>query len=476
MLADKVLAFMRDHQVVSEGDLLLVGVSGGPDSLCLLHSLLEVRGALGVRLHVAHLDHALRLESEADARFVAQLAASWGLPCTVERAAVREFRAHHRLSLEEASRQVRYAFFGRLARELGAAGVAVGHTADDQVETILLHWLRGAGLAGLRGMQPVTRYRPPLLGEEVTIIRPLLAARRAETEACCAALGLQPRVDLSNLLLRYRRNQIRRHLLPILESYNPNVLEVLLRTARIVSRDYAFLEEQVAQAWPRIASQEAGLVTLDIAGVLALPLALRYHLLRLAAEKVSGGPAGLEWVHLEEMVAALRKPAGTLLTLPRGLFLAVGYGYCIFSLGQVPCPLPAIEGEIALAVPGETRFPGWQVQAQMEEGPWGMEEDPWSAILDAERAGDRLWVRTRRAGDRLRPLGMAQEKRLQDFLVDAKVPRWWRDRVPLVVSPSQVVWVVGWRIDDRVKVTEDTGRALRLRFTLAPEASAPGSP
>ncbi len=466
MLTDKVLSFIREHQMVAEGDLLLVGVSGGPDSICLLHTLLQIRSALGIRLHVAHLDHGLRPESGEDAQFVAELSNSWGLPCTVERGAVREFRSKHRLSLEEAARQVRYAFFGRLARELGATGVAVGHTAEDQVETILLHWLRGAGLSGLRGMQPVTSYRVLLLGEKTNILRPLLPLRRAETEACCDALGIKPRVDASNLSLRHGRNRIRLHLLPVLETYNPNFREVLLRMSRIISRDYAFLEEQVALAWSRVASEGPGVVTLDIRQALSLPPAVLSHLLRLSVERVTGSTAGLAWIHLEEMCAALSKPAGTTVTLPHGVYMTVGYGYCAVSQEHAPQPLPPIQGETPLKLPGETQVTGWRVEAQIEEeGPWRIEDDPWSAGLDLEQTGDRLWVRTRRTGDRFQPLGMAQEKRLQDFLVDTKVPRSWRDRVPLVVSPTQIIWVVGYRIDDRLKVTERTKRVLRLRFT-----------
>lgn len=454
---------------MAHGDLLLVGVSGGPDSICLLHVLLEIRSALGVSLHVAHLDHSLRPESGDEARFVADLAALWDLKCTVEKYPVREHQRQHRLSLEEAARQIRYAFFGKLARELGARGVAVGHTADDQVETILLHWLRGSGLAGLRGMQPATRYRVPLLGEEIEILRPLLPLRREETVACCKALGVQARIDPSNLSLRLRRNRIRLHLLPVLETYNPKVREALLRTSRIVSRDYAFLEGQAARAWPEVASEGRGVVTLDAAQALALSPAVLYQLLRLCVERVAGSAAGLEWVHLEEMAATLRKPAGTTITLPHNVLVTVGYGFVAVSLGRAPQPLPLIEGETPLGLAGPTVFPGWRVDAQIEEeGPWKTEAGPWSAVLDLERTGERLWIRTRKAGDRFQPLGMAQEKRLQDFLVDAKVPRSWRDRVPLVVSPTQIVWVAGWRIDERVRVTDKTKRALRLRFTREP--------
>ena len=466
MLADKVLAFFQEHGMAAKGDLLIVGVSGGPDSLCLLHCLVQLQDVLGVRLHVAHLDHALRPESQDDARFVTELAARWGLPCTVERHLVREFRDRHRLSLEEAARLVRYGFFGRKARELGASGVAVGHTADDQVETLLLHWLRGSGLAGLRGMQPVTRYQVPLLGEEVNILRPLLSLQRSETEACCAALGIQPLTDISNRSLQYRRNRVRMQLLPALETFNPNIRKTLLRMSSVAKRDYEYLESQVALAWPRVATDAPGLVTLDITGVLALHPALIFNLLRTALERVAGSTAGFEWVHLEELAAALKKPAGTIIMLPHGVRFTMGYTYCTLTLGQAVPPLPAIHGETPLKAPGETLFSGWRVSASIEERiPGTTEADPWGATLDFDRTGDRLWVRPRRPGDRFQPLGMDQEKRLQDFFVDSKVPRSWRNRVPLVVSPGQLVWVAGWRIDDRVKVTASTRRVLRLRFT-----------
>ncbi len=472
MLADKVLSFIREHHIVAEGELVVAGVSGGADSLCLIHLLLRIRDALGIRLHLAHLDHALRPESSSDARYVAELASAWGLPYTLERQDVGRYRARYRLSVEEAARHVRYAFFARLCRDLGAAGVAVGHTADDQVETILLHWVRGTGLGGLRGMQPVTRLAVPPLGERVTVLRPLLELRRSETEEYCANAGIQPREDASNRSMRYRRNRIRYRLLPALKSYNPNIQDTLLRMARVIDRDYTFIDEQVRRVWPEVATESASAVTLDNGRALALPPAILFHLLRMAVERVAGSLVGLEVVHLEEMAEFLRKPAGTTLTLPHGLVMDIGYGYCTISLGHAPAPLPTIPQEATLAIPGETVLPGWKVRARVQEdGPWQMEEDPWTAILDLDKLGDRLYVRARHSGDRFRPLGMAHEKRLQDFFVDAKIPRSWRDRVPLVVTPAQIAWVVGWRIDDRVKVTQRTRRALFLRFTLIPESA-----
>lgn len=454
----------------------MVGVSGGPDSVCLLHCLLANRKALGIRMHVAHLNHMLREESQQDAQFVVELASRWDLPVTVEQQDVEQYRKHFRLSLEEAARQVRYSFFGRLAREIGATAVAVGHTSDDQVETVLLHFLRGSGLAGLRGMQPRTHYRIPGFNEEIDIVRPLLPVRHSEVEVCCQELGIAPRMDTSNLSMRYKRNRIRYRLLPTLEKYNANIRETVLRMAHILDRDYSFIEKQALEAWETVATETSGAVNIEVSAALRLPPAILYHVLRLAVEKIAGSLAGIELIHLEDMVSALNKPTGTLLTLPHGLLMAVGYGYCTISLGEAPCPLPEIGGQQPLLVPGETLVAGWHVLATIDdERPWVLDEDPWSALLDLDRTGDRLWVRTRRKGDRLKPLGMGKEKRLQDFFVDAKVPNSWRDRVPLVVSDEQIVWIAGWRIDDRVKVTEQTRRALRLRFTRAAESQKNGA-
>ncbi|MDP2663042.1 MAG: tRNA lysidine(34) synthetase TilS [Dehalococcoidia bacterium] len=474
MLGSRVLAFIQEHRLVAEGDLLLVGVSGGADSLCLAHILVSIREILRIRLHVAHLDHALRPESQSDSRFVEGMAHSWGLPCTLAREDVDGFRVRNRLSLEEAARRVRYSFFARLSSELGASGVAVGHTADDQAETVLLHWIRGAGLAGLRGMRPATRLSLSGGDGKVTVVRPLLAVRRVETEEYCAKLGMEPRIDASNQSLCHVRNRIRHRLLPVLESYNPNLRESLLKMARVLDRDYVFLESEVLRVWPEVVSEEAGRLTLNTRAALALPPAVMFHLLRLAVEKVAGTIEGLEHKHLEEMAGALRRRAGAVLMLPRGLTMAVGYGRCTISAGPVSPPFPPIRQATALAVPGETTMPGWKVLASIEEpGRVLVGEDRWTALLDLDRMEGGLMVRAKTDGDRFRPLGMIREKRLQDFFVDAKVPRSWRDRVPLVVTRSQIAWVAGWRIDDRVKVTENTRRVLRLSFTLVPEASQP---
>ena len=237
---------LQSAPVFEMGAPLVVGVSGGADSLCLLHALHALRALapeLGLRLHVAHLDHGLRATSAADAAWVRALCVAWELPCTLDRCDVRALAEREGRSLEDAARQARYRFLAQVARQVGARAVAVGHTADDQAETVLLHLIRGTGLEGLAGMAPDAAW--PLPDEQGTdglrLLRPLLALTRADTEAYCAAVGLTPRQDESNRDLAYARNRVRLELLPLLRELNPGITATLGRTAAAIAGDVAAL-------------------------------------------------------------------------------------------------------------------------------------------------------------------------------------------------------------------------------------------
>lgn len=455
-LPERVLNFIREHNLVSHGENLLVGVSGGPDSVCLLHLLISLRDKLGVNLYLAHLNHGLRgVESEADARYVSDLAHRFDLPAIIEQREIHPGQG----SLEEVAREVRYRFFAQAANSVGASKIALGHTKDDQVETILMHLLRGAGATGLRGIQPLSRWN------SLVLVRPLIEVERRETEAYCLEHDLAPRCDSSNLSLSYLRNRIRHQLIPLLQSYNPNVNEVLLRTARLSAEESAFFEEQVSQVWHQLVKEEREGLILDSSKLASLHPALQRWLLRAALKRLLGDLRDIEEKHIESMRAALSWSAGKRLSLPRGLVLSTEYGRWVISADPaISCPLPALEGEYRLKVPGETLLPGWRVVATISEAK-SQEVEPWSACLDFEVAGKDLVVRKRKPGDRFQPLGMSQPKKLQDFLVDAKVPQSWRDRLPLVCSAHHILWVVGWRIDERVKISENTRKILCLEFT-----------
>ncbi|HAZ32167.1 MAG TPA: tRNA lysidine(34) synthetase TilS [Dehalococcoidia bacterium] len=496
-LPRRVERFIAGHGLI-DGPLV-VGVSGGADSVCLLHVLCRLRDKLGLDLHVAHLNHQLRgAEADADAEHVSNLARQLGIAATIETRDVKAYQSATRSSLEEAAREVRYAFFADVAQATGAGAVAVGHTADDQAETLLMHLIRGTGLLGLRGMQPLSRWRLPLTsfrgwldGTQLTVIRPLLEISREETEAYCAACELSPRLDSSNISSKYLRNRIRAELMSVLLEYNPGIRDSLRRAARTVAADIAHLDEEVARLWDSVAVERPDAVALDNQAFSVLSPALQRHLLRSVLGQLLGDLRDIELVQIEALLKVMERPAGKRLSLPGGLAFHGGYTESLITRAEhAPCPLPPLAGEHKLVIPGETMLSGWRVKTKViEDKPWPVGdagynhasriEDFWGdpviggkdfcrtsykACLDFDLTGTQFVVRSRRDGDRFQPLGMGASKKLQDFMVDAKIPRAWRDRVPLVCAGEQIIWVVGWRIDHRVRVTDSTRRVLCLEF------------
>jgi len=462
-LEQRVLHFIQEQHMVSNQPLL-VAVSGGPDSVCLLHILVKLREELNLRLHVAHLNHQLRgAESEADARYVSALSHRLSIPATVEQRDVKAYQARQRLSLEEAAREVRYTFLAQVARSIGASQAAVGHTTDDHIETILMHLIRGTGTRGLRGLQPCSRWQSS--GNSLTIIRPLLQVSRQETADYCHRHRLKPQIDTSNLSPSPLRNRIRHQLLPLLESYNPRAAEALLRTARIAADDLAFMDKEITRLWDKITQKQENTITLDKEKLLELPSALKRHLLRTTIENLLGNLKDIETRHIEEIMDALTKSAGKRLSLPGGLIFTIEYDrYLIGPDPAALAPLPMLRGESQLKIPGETLLPGWRVEAAILPPESTKDAGDYKAYFDFDKTGSRIIVRSCQTGDRFQPLGMSQPKKLGEFMIDAKIPRAWRQRVPIVCSPSQILWVVGWRIDERVKVTDRTQQILCLKF------------
>jgi tRNA(Ile)-lysidine synthase len=464
-MEQKAIDFIREQSLVSAGDKVVVAVSGGPDSVCLLHILVRHQAELGVQLHVAHLNHQLRgAESDADSAYVLELAKKLGVPATVECRDVAGYHSGKGGSLEEAAREMRYGFLAEVLARVGASGVAVGHTRDDHVETILLHILRGSGTAGLSGLRPCSVLNYGNHGALLEVIRPLLGITREETLGYCRQHRLAARADLSNESPSFLRNRIRLELLPVLRSYNANIEEALLRLAKIAGDETLLMEQQASVVWQKVARAKSDVFYLDIDKMRVLPHAIQRHIFRKAVKQLRGDLRDIEEGHIEAMMEFLSKPAGKSLCLPEGLTLSTEYGRLVLAPARAEmCPLPVLRDTFKINVPGETDLPGWRIKAEVIADSTGS-DNGFSASFDLEKAGNKLTVRQRRPGDRFHPLGMKQSKKLQDFMVDVKIPRAWRDRVPVVSTGEQILWVVGWRIDDRVKVTEKTKKILRLQF------------
>ncbi|MEA3339448.1 MAG: tRNA lysidine(34) synthetase TilS [Chloroflexota bacterium] len=497
----RVRRTIETHGLLAPGDGVVVGVSGGPDSVCLLHVLLRLREEYRLRLHVAHLHHGARgADADADADFVTALAAEWGLPVTVERQDVPALAAKQKMAFEETARRVRYTFLAQVAEEDGASKIAVGHNGDDQAETVLMHFLRGAGPAGLRGMLPLTPLTDSRgrrhesrgashdscilhpascsLHPAFFIVRPLLEIPRAAIEAYCARQDLAPRFDRSNLDTTYFRNRLRHELLPLLEEHNPNIRARLRHTASVVAADYELLIQLREQAWAKTVREERETaIIFDQGAWRALPVALQRATLRRATYRLRRTLRDVNFVHVEHArQVGLRGETGDQATLPMGLALTVSYDTLTMGdagdIGPPPDePLLWDEETLPVQSPGATPLPQSQWTLRVENlREWDLTQiaantDPWTAYLDAGALIEPLTLRPRRCGDRFRPLGMGGHSvKLSAFLTNLKVPRVWRDHIPLLVAGDEIVWVCGRRIGENAAIGPVTQRVARLRF------------
>jgi len=483
-LIAQVRRTVDEHRLLLAQDTVVLGVSGGPDSLCLLHVLRQLAPAYAARLHVAHLNHGLRGEaSDQDAAYVASLAQAWGLPYTIERADVAAQAEQRHLSIEEAARQARYRFLAAVARQVGGRSVAVAHHADDQVETVLMHFIRGSGLGGLRGMRPLSRVDELRLGDEpqpttsaadIRLLRPLLEVTRREIEEYCAVHDLRPRFDLSNLDQTYFRNRVRHELIPLLETYNPNFRYAVRRMAQVVAADFELLRQQVADAWPTVVRSETEeAIIYDLAAFRQLPLGLQRSLLREGIHRLRFSLRNIDWQHVEDALRVVQSArVGAQAVLPRGLVLTLGYDAATLAAEGYEPPLAEerprlVEGALSVPLPGTLPLPdtAWQLTTRVVERDelaecWRVNPDPYTAYLDLASIQAPLILRTREEGDWFQPLGLQRRQLLSDFMINGKVPRRERDTLPLLVAGGDIVWVVGWRIDSRYAITPQTRRVL----------------
>ncbi|MCB8928314.1 MAG: tRNA lysidine(34) synthetase TilS [Ardenticatenaceae bacterium] len=454
---------VRPFPLTDSSTKLLIGVSGGADSLALLHLLWQQLGA--ERLVAAHLNHKLRTDAEADAVFVAETAASWNIPCLLGEIEVADVAASSQLSLEAAGRLARYRFLAEKADEVGVEAVVVGHHADDQVETILLHLLRGSGSGGLRGMQPASQM-PEQNG--LLLVRPFLNTSRAEIEAYCARHDLVPREDASNEDVKFTRNRIRHELLPLLKTYNPQIDANLQQLALITAGEYAVLQAEFENRWPDLVVEKgADWLVLDRSQFLVQATAWQRLILRRAVQYLRPlAEISFQTIELARQII-LENKSGMAATLPGDLEMQVTGQELIFGKRDVARgPQLDFKDPVPFAVPGEINLAnGWTVTAQVVDA--SLEEvrqngDRWQAFASLAE-GEQLWLRLFIPGEHFQPLGMGgRTQAIADLLSNQKVPRQERPFWPIVATDMHPVWIVGQHLDNRMRVTKDTHRVVKL--------------
>jgi tRNA(Ile)-lysidine synthase len=461
----QVAATVRQKKLLRPDDRVLVAVSGGPDSVCLVMVLYEMqqRGVLpGLDLHVAHVNYGLRgAESEKDEAYVRVLGKTLNLPAHVERVHLVPRLGQ---TVQSQARDSRYAFFARMRRECGLTAVATGHTADDQAETVLLWLLRGSGTRGLAGI-PVQR------GDG--IIRPLLDVTREQVLDYLASRGIDYRTDASNAMRIYRRNRIRHEIVPLLRTFNPRIVQGLARAAEILAAEAALLDDLERERWKAVVKDIApGRVVLQGERLAQEPLGLQRRLIRRALSVVHGSAAGLTFRHVSDILARVVGAGySRKLDLPGGI--VVERDGALVTVGRSGVEGQASAGAnwatgVPLLIPGAVQLgeEGPHLLAVEGCGPVKGRADGRSVlVVDAARLGGPLTVRNWRRGDWFCPSGLqGHRKKLQDFFVDQKVPRTRRAEVPLAVAPAGIVWVVGYRGDERFLAGQATTRVVTLKL------------
>lgn len=461
-ILDKIKTSIVEYNMLQQGNKIVVGVSGGPDSVALLHILQNLSKEYNLTLWVAHLNHLLRQdEADEDALFVKRLSDKFGLECIIERIAVAKTKRPC-CSIEQEARHIRYEFLCKTANKVGATKIALGHQADDNIETILMWLLRGCGPQGFKGIPPIRQ-----INSKYQIIRPLIKITPSEIYNYLKEHNLEFRIDSSNLKKDYIRNKIRLELLPELAEYNPQIRESLKKLSSLWQMDDDCLIN-IAQKAKQEVMQGIGRINITI--LTTYHKAIQSRILKMAIEEIKGDLKGVSHQQIKAILDLITSQCPQKrLDLTDGIRIERIYQQLIIKKSDFSFAKERFE--YLVNVPGETRIKQWVIKTQIKE--WGLKFGVWdpavkgnntTACLDYNKLSLPLMIRNRMQGDRFQPYGLIGTKKIKDFFIDLKIPLSQRDVIPLIVDKEKIVWVVGYRIDDRVKITDNTKNIVKIKI------------
>lgn len=483
--------FISTHALIEQDDRVVVAVSGGTDSLALLYGLHALQTQLNCSLHIAHLNHCIRPDSNTDAKFVQQHAKRLALPFTLRTVDVRQTLNPQKSSLEAAGRAARYEFYEVLSRQIDATKVALGHHQDDTAETVLMNLLRGAGPSGLKGIAPIrdgpdSTHKQGAVKTERTvtpplIIRPLAGFTRQDIETFLNSIGIKPLHDATNTDKRYLRNRIRHELIPLLErNYNPNIKTGLNRTAEVLKSESEYLDTVAHDGFEACQlqsihskpehPQHENTIVLDREKFCQYHIALQRRILRHAVTVLQGQLNDFYFQHYQAILDVVSGDTpNAVLALPNGSQFRRTYQQLIF---EVNLDNRRKDFTYPIAISGKTFIPALNANITanvVELSPpdiFPIPDGTFTAVFDWDTIQLPLIIRNRQPGDRFQPYGMNGTKKLKDFFIDAKLPLYEREHLPLLVSGDEILWVIGYTTNERTKVHDSTQRYLHLQYTL----------
>jgi tRNA(Ile)-lysidine synthase len=460
-LLKKVHETIKKYSMFSKGDNVLIGLSGGADSVCLTVILDKLKDNFNLSLYAVYVDHGLRPEeTKKEQIFCRSLCEKLDIGFCVKSVNAKSYAQQEKLNLQEAARELRYQVFEEVSKKINTTRIALAHNADDQAETVLMRLLRGAGSKGLSGI-------PPVRGK---IVRPLIEIERKEIEDFLIhnpelqALNskLPFMIDSSNLKTDYLRNWIRLKIIPQLKKENPSLVYSIGRSAEILRDEDAYLENMVAKTLKGLISRKTGnSIELSLSPLKNMEKPILRRVLRKAVKEIRGTERGVDFIHIEDMINLIKNSkSGDTISLLNKIRAIKGYSTLLLTV-DTPLKLKTrifnVPGEVFLEEKGII------LKAEISDSIENTVNGKDTAAFDYENLTYPLIVRKREKGDYFYPLGFGRRKKLQDFFVDNKIPKEERDTVPIVISGRDIIWIVGYRMDERFKAKKDTKRFLIIR-------------
>lgn len=456
-MKEKVLDVIRKYNLIEDKDNILIGLSGGPDSMALLFVLLEIKEYIDFNIFVAHVNHGVRgKEALEDEKFVEELANRLNLPYFSKTVNMDEYAKINKMSSEEAGRELRYEFFREVLSKIGGGKIAVAHNKNDQAETLLMRILRGTGLDGLKGME----YK------KGDIIRPLLGIERKEIENFLKERNIEYRIDRTNLEPIYGRNKIRLNLIPYIEeNYNPNIIDTLWRTSEIIGIDNDFIEMHCEKIYNSVVKERSkNSIILDGNAFVSQHRSIQYRIIRNCLLEINGSLQGFTYKHISDVVFLfLERGTGKSIHLTNNIVAKTSYDNFIIERKEEE---ENKEFFYTLKLNSFTYVKeiGYGFNTKVEPIEHleikNIKNSDFIKYFDYDKVIGNIYVRNRRSGDRFKPFGMKGSKKIKDYFIDEKIPKDKRDKIPLVVDDKNIIWVVGYRISDQYRITKNTKNVL----------------